>query len=96
MIMYSVKEVSDMYCVDEETVRRWIRDKKLKATKKSKKDGYTITDSALMEFGRYKPKYNKIYVVNANVDDDILAKATELAVKHPKLIEELYLAITCK
>lgn len=96
MIMYSVKEVSDMYCVDEETVRRWIRDKKLKATKKSKKDGYTITDSALREFGRRKPKYNKIDVVNANVDDDILAKATELAVKYPKLIEELYLAITCK
>lgn len=42
MKTYSVKEIADLLKTNPETVRRWIRDKKLEATIESKKGGHTM------------------------------------------------------
>ncbi len=57
MKTYSVKEIADMLHTNPETVRRWIRDKKLDATIESKKGGHIVYESALQEFLRSSPKY---------------------------------------
>ena len=43
----TVREVSKRMGVSEETVRRWIRDGKLPASIKSKKNGYVITEESV-------------------------------------------------
>lgn len=57
MKTYSVKEVASMLNTNPETVRRWIRDKKLDAIIESKKGGHIIYESALQEFLKVTPKY---------------------------------------
>lgn len=50
---YTVREVAEKLSVTEETVRRWIREKKLKATKiriKGLKEAWGISQAALREF----------------------------------------------
>ena len=54
METYQVAELLD---VNEETVRRWIRDGKLSAEKSSNKQGNVITESALLEFAKKAPIY---------------------------------------
>lgn len=54
---YSVKEVADMLKTNPETVRRWIRDKKLDASLESKRGGHIICEAALQEFLKSSPKY---------------------------------------
>ena len=54
---YSVKEIAEMLSTNPETVRRWIRDKKLEATIESKKGGHIVYEAALQEFLRSSPKY---------------------------------------
>lgn len=57
MKTYSVKEIAEMLNTNPETVRRWIRDKKLDATIESKKGGHIVYESALQTFLRSSPKY---------------------------------------
>lgn len=57
MKTYSVKEIAEMLNTNPETVRRWIRDKKLDATIESKKGGHIVYESALHEFLKSSPKY---------------------------------------
>lgn len=57
MKTYTVKEISEMLNTNPETVRRWIRDKKLDATIKSKKGGHIVYEAALREFLKSSPKY---------------------------------------
>lgn len=57
MKTYSVKEISEMLKTNPETVRRWIRDKKLDATIESKKGGHMISEAALRAFLQTAPKY---------------------------------------
>lgn len=57
MKTYSVKEVAKMLNTSEETVRRWIRDNKIKAPMNSRKGGHIITESVLREFAKTSPKY---------------------------------------
>lgn len=57
MKTYSVKEIAEMLNTNPETVRRWIRDKKLDATIESKKGGHIVYEAALREFLRSSPKY---------------------------------------
>ena len=57
MKTYSVKEIADMLKTNPETVRRWIREKKLDATIVSKKGGHIVYETALQEFLRSSPKY---------------------------------------
>lgn len=54
---YSVKEIAEMLNTNPETVRRWIRGKKLDATIESKKGGHIVNEAALREFLRSSPKY---------------------------------------
>ena len=49
-----------MLNTNPETVRRWIRDKKLDATIESKKGGHIIYESALHSFLKSSPKYASI------------------------------------
>lgn len=60
MKTYSVKEIADLLNTNPETVRRWIRDKKLDATIESKKGGHIIYESALHTFLKSSPKYASI------------------------------------
>jgi len=54
---YNVKEIAEMLNTNPETVRRWIRDKKLDATIESKKGGHIVYEAALHEFLKSSPKY---------------------------------------
>ena len=60
MKTYSVKEIADLLNTNPETVRRWIRDKKLEATIESKKGGHMVYESALHTFLKSSPKYASI------------------------------------
>lgn len=57
---YDVDDISELLCVNKETVRRWLRSGKLRGIKKSKKQGYIITEASLDEFLKTHPKYKKI------------------------------------
>ena len=57
MTTYSVKQIAEMLNTKPETVRRWIRDEKLKAVQVSRKDGNVITDAELQRFLKATPKY---------------------------------------
>lgn len=59
--MYNVKYVSKMFGVSEETVRRWIRNGKLKASINSRKKGYIVNKDNLNEFVSNNLKYKKRY-----------------------------------
>lgn len=54
---YTVKEISDMLDINEETVRRWIRSKKLPAVQVSKKTGNIVSETELQKFLKSMPKY---------------------------------------
>ena len=57
MKSYSVKQIAEMLSTNPETVRRWIRDNKLKAVQVSRKDGNVITEAELERFLKATPKY---------------------------------------
>ena len=59
MKTYSVKQIAEMLGTNPETVRRWIRDKKLSAEKmSSRKAGNTVTEADLERFIKATPKYS--------------------------------------
>lgn len=55
--IYNVNDISVILGVHPETVRRWIRDGKLKATQDSRKEGNIILKIDLRAFLKSKPKY---------------------------------------
>ena len=57
MKTYTVKEISKMLDKNPETVRRWIRDGKLKADQDSRKGGNYVTEAELQKFLKKTPKY---------------------------------------
>lgn len=57
---YNVDDISELLCVNKETVRRWLRSGELSGIKKSKKQGYIITETSLDKFLNTHPKYKKI------------------------------------
>ena len=57
MTSYSVQQIAEMLSTNPETVRRWIRDKKLNAVQVSRKDGNVITEAELQRFLKASPKY---------------------------------------
>ena len=57
MEVYTVKQVADMLQINPETIRRWIRQKKLVAIQDSRKDGNVITQDSLNAFLKSMPKY---------------------------------------
>lgn len=57
MNTYNVQQVADALSVNPETVRRWIRARKLKASQGSKKEGNIIKAEDLGKFLETYPKY---------------------------------------
>ena len=57
MKTYSVKQIAEMLGTNPETVRRWIRDDKMKAVQVSRKDGNIVTEAELERFINATPKY---------------------------------------
>lgn len=57
MKTYTVRDISKMLGKNPETVRRWIRDGKLKAGQDSRKGGNYVTEAELQKFLRGTPKY---------------------------------------
>ena len=57
MKTYSVKQIAEMLSTNPETVRRWIRDDKLKAVQVSRKDGNVVSEAELERFLKATPKY---------------------------------------
>lgn len=57
MKTYTVKDISEMLNINPETVRRWIRTGKLKATKDSRKSGNIVSEQMLHSFLKSSPKY---------------------------------------
>lgn len=57
MKSYTVKEVAELLQVNPETVRRWIRNKKLVAQKTSNKGGNKILERELRAFLKTSPGY---------------------------------------
>lgn len=66
IIMYTVEDISDILIVNRETVRKWIKNDRLKAIKQgSNKDGYLIMSCFLERFLLDNPgKYVKLYKIN--------------------------------
>lgn len=56
---YTVSQVSEMFNVDPETVRRWCRTGRLNATLESKKTGFHIDEESLNDFANRYHKYGK-------------------------------------
>lgn len=57
MKTYNVKQVAELLGTSQETVRRWIRDGKLKAVQVSRKNGNVISETELDRFIKRTPKY---------------------------------------
>ena len=57
MKTYSVKQIAEMLSTNPETVRRWIRDDKIKAVQVSRKGGNIVTEAELERFIKTTPKY---------------------------------------
>ena len=57
MKSYSVKQIAEIMGTNPETVRRWIRDGKLKAVQSSRKGGNVVKEADLERFGKTMPKY---------------------------------------
>ena len=60
MKIYNTKEIADLFGVDNETVRRWIRSGELKAEQSSRKQGNIVYEKDLLCFISDKPKYKKM------------------------------------
>lgn len=91
MKTYSVKEIAEMLNTNPETVRRWIRDKKLDATIESKKGGHIVYEAALHEFLKSSPKYAaaaKASLVGAVVGAAVLPTVMVGGLVAQKLIDE--------
>ena len=61
MKTYTVKEISEMLGKNPETVRRWIRDGKLKAGQNTKKGGNYVSEEDLKKFLKNTPKYAALF-----------------------------------
>ena len=57
MKTYTVKQIAEVLNTNPETVRRWIRDKKLTAVQSSRKNGNVISEEAFKKFLTSTPKY---------------------------------------
>ena len=59
-VVFTISEVASIFSVSEETIRRWIKSGRLRASIDSKKEGYKVAEKDLKEFVEtQKPKYRK-------------------------------------
>ena len=79
---YSVKQIACMMGVNEETVRRWIRNRELQVDYySSKKDGYRVKESELNRFTQNRKKTNK------NLLADIIENRFDLVSLDEQILE---------
>ncbi len=57
MAGYTVKQIAEMLGTNQETVRRWIRENKLRAVQTSRKDGNVVSEEEFHRFIKETPKY---------------------------------------
>lgn len=57
MAGYTVKQIAEMLNTNQETVRRWIREDKLRAVQTSRKGGNIVAEAELQRFIKDTPKY---------------------------------------
>ena len=93
---YTVTQVSEMFNVDPETVRRWIRNGQLNATLECKRSGFHIDEESVNDFIDRYPKYGRIvlptevYLIdNLNEIQSRLDKIKEYTKRIDKLVEEI-------
>ena len=77
---YNVKQIADILDTNLETVRRWIRENKLKAVQVSRKNGNVVTEDELKRFVQATPKYLSKYAASLTAltllsSDGLLARA---------------------
>lgn len=70
MKTYKVEEISILFNVNKETVRRWIRSGELNAIIESKKIGHKISEEDLILFAKIRPGYRSILekVLGINIE----------------------------
>ena len=90
---YTVTQVSEMFNVDPETVRRWCRTGKLNGTLKCKKSGFHIDEESLNDFVNRYPKYGKIVLptTGCSINDNLIGIQLRLnkIKQYTKRIDEL-------
>lgn len=70
MKQYTVAEIANLLNIDKETIRRWIRSNKLKASQASRKIGNVVEEEDLYEFLQTMPKYRKIICLTEHTFDN--------------------------
>ena len=73
---YTVQQVAEMLKTNPETVRRWIRSKKLNASQVSRKDGNVISEDELQKFLKTSPKYIGVLAQSISTISPLLGVAT--------------------
>ncbi len=79
MRFFTVREVSELLQTNPETVRRWIREDKLKADWNTKKEGNAISENALGDFLNSSPKYAMIAEQNIAKSSAVSPLATTIS-----------------
>lgn len=89
---YTVTQVSEMFNVDPETVRRWVRNGQLNATLECKRSGFHIDEESVNNFINRYPKYRRIVlpteVYSINNSNEIKSRLKKIK-RYTKRINEL-------
>lgn len=85
----TVYDVSMKLKVHPETVRRWIRNGKLKAVRNSKKGGFLIEESEVLRFCKYANRYRLSTNEEPAMDYDEIFKAMEFHISEIVRLEQI-------
>ena len=89
---YTVTQVSEMFNVDPETVRRWVRNGQLNATLECKRSGFHIDEESVNDFINRYPKYRRIVlpteVYSINNSNEIKSRLNKIK-RYTNRIDEL-------
>lgn len=93
LMYYTVTQVSEMFNVNPETVRRWCRTGQLSATLECKKSGFHIDEKSLNDFANRYNKYGKMVLPTEaiSIKDNLKEIQTRLnkIKRYTKRIDEL-------
>lgn len=86
---YGVNELSQIMKIDPQTIRRWVRNGRLRATIGSRKQGYGITKEDLDDFLLKNPKYRVYFIEKRRPDFSELYKAKLFAIDRAEMLIRL-------
>lgn len=72
MVFFTVKQVAEYMNVNEETVRRWLRDKSLIGEDLGGRSGYRISETEFIKFLKERPMSNKSSVWSKLAENGVL------------------------